>query len=63
MAHSETRPNPGTAELLARFVLWPGDSAARALGITRPDSRMLFRLFVNLAVYGKLGVLIALLVL
>ena len=42
--------------------LWPGDAAARALGITRPDSRMLFRLFVNLAIYGKLGVLIALLV-
>ena len=62
MVHSEIRPKPGTAELVARFALWPGDAAARALGITSPDSRMLFRLFVNLAVYGKLGVLIALLV-
>ena len=62
MAHSEIRPKPGTADRVARFALWPGDAAARALGIISPDSRMLFRLFVNLAVYGKLGVLIALLV-
>ena len=62
MAHTDVRPKTGTAELVVRFALWPGDAAARALGITSPDSRMLFRLFVNLAVYGKLGVLIALLV-
>ena len=62
MAHTDVRPKTGTAELVARFALWPGDAAARALGITSPDSRMLFRLFVNLAVYGQLGVLIALLV-
>ena len=63
MAQSDIPPKASTAELVARFALWPGDAAARALGITSPDSRMLFRLFVNLAVYGKLGVLIALLVL
>ena len=62
MAHSEIQPKLGTAELVAKFVLRPGDAAARALGIISPDSRMLFRLFLNLAFYGKLGVLIALLV-
>lgn len=62
MAYIDIRSEAGAAASAAKFILWPGDAAARAIGLTSPDSRFLFRLFVNLAVYGKLGVLIALLV-
>ena len=45
---------------IANALLWPGDVAAGALNITDPDGRMLFRMFVNVSVYGKLAVLVAL---
>lgn len=47
---------------IARILLWPGDAAARVLGIDEPDGYMLFRMFVNLTVYGKVGILMGLMI-
>lgn len=53
----ETQPSA-----IARLFLWPGEAAGQFLGINDPDSRMLFRMFVNLSVYGKIAVLIGFLI-
>lgn len=39
---------------LAELLLWPGDAACNLLKIEDQESRMLFRMFINLTVYGKL---------
>ena len=44
-------------EGLAAYVLMPGEIICTALGVKEPDSRMLLRMFVNLTVYAKLGLL------
>ena len=62
VARSDTRIGSSPADSIAKAFLWPGDAAARVLGIPSRDGRMLFRLFVNLALYGKLGALLALLI-
>ena len=43
--------------LIEKVILWPGDALARAIGLT--DDGHLFRLFINLGVWGKLGAMIA----
>ncbi|MCG8361019.1 MAG: hypothetical protein MI920_36135 [Kiloniellales bacterium] len=43
----------------AEWVLKPGDVVCDWLGIMDPDSRMLFRLFINLSIYAKISVLAA----
>ncbi|MDD9908161.1 MAG: hypothetical protein OXR62_00560 [Ahrensia sp.] len=45
---------------LAELFLWPGDAVCNLFNVEDPDSRMLLRMFVNLSVYGKVSVLIAL---
>ena len=45
---------------MAELFLWPGDAVCNLFGVEDEDSRMLLRMFVNLSVYGKISVLIAL---
>ena len=50
------------SQKIAELFLWPGDAVCNLFKIDDPDSRMLLRMFVNLTVYGKVGVLIALMI-
>lgn len=35
--------------------LWPGEAACNALSIEDADSRLVFRMFINLTVYAKVA--------
>ena len=48
-------------ERIAKAVLWPGEKVCDLLNIEGPESRMLFRMFINLSIYAKIVVIIALL--
>ncbi len=47
---------------MAECFLWLGEAVCNLFKIEDSDSRMLLRMFVNLTIYGKLSVLIALMV-
>lgn len=57
MTHLSQTRTP-LSQRLAELVLWPGDAACNLLQINDPDSRMLFRMFINTSIYGKIGVII-----
>ena len=59
MAHAAHRSGDWTIRLVELF-LWPGDAVCNLFEVEDADSRMLLRMFVNLSVYGKISVLIAL---
>ena len=59
MAHLTPAHTPFPHKL-AELFLWPGDAVCNLFGVEDEDSRMLLRMFVNLSVYGKISVLIAL---
>ncbi len=48
------------SQTLTDAFLWPGETVCNFLNVEDPDSRMLFRIFVNLSVYGKITLFIAL---
>ena len=50
-----------TGERIAKAVLWPGEKVCDLLNIEGTESRMLFRMFINLSIYAKVVVIIALL--
>ena len=62
MAHLAPAHTP-IPQKLAKLFLWPGDAVCNHFDIEDEDSRMLLRMFVNLSVYGKISVLIALAIL
>ena len=44
-------------EGVAAYVLMPGEIICSVLGVNDPDSRLILRMFVNLTIYAKLGLL------
>ena len=48
------------ADRAAEIFLWPGNAVCDALKIADPESRMLLRMFVNLSIYAKVAVMVAL---
>ncbi|MEM7303143.1 MAG: hypothetical protein AAF468_18840 [Pseudomonadota bacterium] len=62
MAHLTHNHTP-ISQKLADLFFWPGNAVCDLFEVKDPDSRMLLRMFVNLTVYGKITVLIALTIL
>lgn len=63
MEHIDFSPEPArkpTIELIVNGLLWPGEAVRNLMNIQDPDSRVLFRMFINLSVYGKTSVLLTL---
>ena len=52
-----------TGERIAKAVLWPGEKVCDLIRIEEPESRLLLRIFINLTIYAKAAVIIALLTL
>lgn len=61
--HARAMQVQDTLGTAMKLLLWPGNALGKRLGIADPESRMLFRMFINLTVYGKVSVLIVLLLL
>lgn len=56
----QTLATPTRIERVAAFILTPGDKVCDMLKFEGDDSRLILRMFVNLTIFSKLGVLIAL---